>query len=413
MRRLVLILCCVCLFISVTVTSRAQGEITVSVAEGLPEDIRAAVDALSEVGAFRRVDEASAQVKVINTLDRSAAAAQWTYVPVVPFATVADDIRYSDVLAYWQGNTATLAYLSGNGVAPTLVVSAATVAWLTSMFGAPAANVPIEIVPAETIPSVLWERRPASWSLIPFQQLDPILKALRLDGMDVFNRALPMDAYPLVQGIAVTGDPAQVESVLRALESSNRWQKINRDPDKMTILVMTGVTALVRATAWVMETTGIEYPAGDILPFLADADIVHTSIEVSFSVDCPYPDPSYQATGLIFCSRDSYFALLQAIKLKVVELTGNHVKDYGVDAMLHTLDIYDSNGISYFGGGRNQEDARRALVMAGRGGSIAFIGCNPAGPQFAWATADTPGAAACDDDFIRAEIAQMKAHGAV
>jgi poly-gamma-glutamate synthesis protein (capsule biosynthesis protein) len=67
----------------------------------------------------------------------------------------------------------------------------------------------------------------------------------------------------------------------------------------------------------------------------------------------------------------------------------------------------------YFGGGRNTKDSQKSLVITHNGNTIAFLGCNPVGPAGAWADADRPGAAKCDDDFLAKEIARLRQSGAV
>ena len=55
----------------------------------------------------------------------------------------------------------------------------------------------------------------------------------------------------------------------------------NRRADKLTTVVLTGVTALVRGTAYIMEQSGYTYPAIDIGDILRGADILHISNEIS------------------------------------------------------------------------------------------------------------------------------------
>jgi hypothetical protein len=92
--------------------------------------------------------------------------------------------------------------------------------------------------------------------------------------------------------------------------SSSAWRQpaSNYRPDEITRIAMTGVTALVRATAYQMEINGIDYPGTGVAPVLQAADIAHISNEVSFSPDCPYPNP---VGGTTFCSRPQYFELLK------------------------------------------------------------------------------------------------------
>lgn len=383
-------------------------------APNVPPEFQQALDPLVRSGQYAWKSEAEARIKLISGKgDPASLTAQWVYVPVVPFPTVADDVRWEDIRRYWKGDTAALASLSGNKQPPVFVAASTTIKWLTDLLGTASPTVKIESVPPDGVVTTLWLRRPAAWSLVPFNRLDPAMKALTLDGQSVFNRALALDKYPLVETFAFTGDSRLIPGAMDSVKKTGKWLTTNRDLSRMTVIVMTGVTALTRATAYEMEIKGITLPARDILPFLQDADFVHTSNEVAFAANCPYPNPSYAATGLRFCSRDSYLELLKTIRLNIVELTGNHVNDWGTDAFAHTLDIYDANKMLYYGGGRNDEDARKARTIVHNGNTVAFIGCNPAGPAPAWATTDQAGSAKCDDTFIAQEIQRLKAAGDV
>jgi poly-gamma-glutamate synthesis protein (capsule biosynthesis protein) len=184
----------------------------------------------------------------------------------------------------------------------------------------------------------------------------------------------------------------------------------NRDPSKLTVLVMTGVTAMVRATAIRMEIAGLDYPAWNIGDILKAADITHISNEIPFYTGCPYPDPRQE--GLVFCSNPKYIELLELVGTDVVELTGNHFQDYGSPATLQTLEMYDERGWPYYGGGADLEDSRKPVLITHNSNRLAFIGCNPVGPGFAWATEDQPGAAPCGDyEWMKDEIADLTERG--
>ncbi len=183
----------------------------------------------------------------------------------------------------------------------------------------------------------------------------------------------------------------------------------NRDPGKLTVLAMTGVTALVRATAFTMERRGVLYPGQDVGDILRDADVTHISNEVPFAVNCPYPNPTQP--DVRFCSDDRYLALLQDVGADVIELTGDHFADWGAEAMRHTLDLYDGADMGYYGGGRDLSEGRQALVVEHNGNKIAFIGCNGKGGNFATASDSRPGAVTCDFDWMEAEIARLRGEG--
>jgi hypothetical protein len=172
---------------------------------------------------------------------------------------------------------------------------------------------------------------------------------------------------------------------------------------------MSGVTALVRATAWTMERQGLTYPARDIGQWLRQADITHISNEVPFVSECPYPDPGQQ--GVTFCSDPKYIALLEDVGTDVVELTGDHFHDWGAEAMLYTLELYEERGWLTYGGGRNYEQAIQPVFIENHGNRLAFIGCNAKGGAFARASATTPGSAACDLDWMRRQVTQLSQQG--
>jgi poly-gamma-glutamate synthesis protein (capsule biosynthesis protein) len=342
----------------------------------------------------------------VNPPAETALTAQWVYAIAAPFPTVADDVAWQAVQQYWLAGDAS--GLVGFETPPSLVLSPDVVDWLTAEIGPPAAGLALQTGAPAELEALAWDARP-SLSILPFEALTPRWKVLRLDGQSVLDKALDAAAYPLTRTVGLSAAGDQGQQIAAALQSGGVWPATNRDPARMTVVTMTGVTALVRATAMMMESRGITYPADAILPFFADADILHTSNEVSFSASCPPPD--WVGPPQDFCSAPRYFELLTHIGLDVVELTGNHLNDIGTQALAGSLGMYNDSGIVYYGGGANLEDARTPrIVNAPDGTRIAFVGCNDPGPAGAFATAETPGAAPCDDwVWITDAIAALKA----
>lgn len=317
-------------------------------------------------------------------LTDGAPVATWIYAVVGPFPTLEDDVTLAALQARWQ---------SADG--PALALEATTAALLTRLWGSPPGAAVI-VLPAEQLAQRLWQRDGA-WAIVPFEQLQPAWKVLAVAGMSPLAADFTPEAYPLVWHLRASGEPAALAAWPAGLS--------NRDPAKLTRLAMTGVTALVRATAFAMEQNGVLYPGEEVAGVLRSADIAHISNEVAFAPDCPYPNP---IGGTTFCSDDRYFELLQSVGADVIELTGNHVNDWGSENLGHTLDLYDAAGMQHFGGGRNAADAQRAAQFEHHGNRIALVGCNPVGPVYAWATADAPGSRPCDGS-LAGQIAQLSA----
>jgi len=254
-------------------------------------------------------------------------------------------------------------------------------------------------LPAADLLDAAWSDHPA-WAIVPFESLEPRWKVLTIDGQSPVRKGFDPVTYPLVAYFRLQHNGAE-GAVLPAT---------NRDPEKMTTILMTGVTAMVRATAKIMEVKGITYPGRDIRGWMQDADIAHVSNEIPFYSGCAYPKASQRA--LVFCSSPRYIDLLTYIGTDVIELTGNHFGDYGEVAMLQTLEIYKEKGLPYYGGGKDLDDARKPLLLEDHGNKIAFVGCNPVDVgNFETATDTHPGANPCDMSFQARQIHDLRQQG--
>ena len=337
------------------------------------------------------------------------ASSTWVYALTAPFPTLADSVSLSELESFWGGTPAPpmadVAYLS---------IPAPVVNLLQASWGAPD---PALIVIADGLPDTedLWAAN--AWAVVPFDSLTPQLKVIAVDGVSPLSKSdFDASSAPLVLTFELikreTSDAVFSDTDLQALIAA--VTPTNRDPEKMTTLVMTGVTALVRATADKMETNGVLYPAEKIVDWLASADLTHISNEVSFYVDCPTPNPHSRL--LFFCSSPDYIELFDTIGADIIELTGNHNNDsayvYGVDVVPFSLDLYDEHGMVYYGGGIDLADALTPLTLTDHGNKLAFIGCNASGPDYAWATDEHGGAAPCGDyQWMADEISRLKAEG--
>lgn len=355
---------------------------TVATEPGVPEEILSSARAMADdrPDDFLWVEPGSLPTDITMSLNGQEPLVEWTYVVAAPFATLEDGITLDQLKALWSGVSS---------VDQKLIVSTENSILFEQLWGKPGPRV--EIVNDDELLDTLWEQRP-SLTIMPFHKLTPDLKVLRLDGSSPLDPDFSAETYPLIVEIGLDGEQEALAAFIGAWSD----KKKNFDPGKLTSVAMTGVTALVRATATQMEIDGILAPAADVGPVLRGADIAHISNEVSFSADCPEPNP---VGGTSFCSQDEYFALLEEVGTDVIELTGNHLNDWGADNVLRTIDMYEAAGMDYFGGGRDAGDAQRAALIDHNGNHIALVGCNFFGPSYAWASETTAGSRACDPAF--------------
>ncbi len=359
--------------------------VTVFVPEGLPAPVAAALNtALADhpdlFAPAPSAEAADVEVKFGND-SGVPLLAEWVYAVAVPFPTLTDEVAWTDVISTWSGAPA------GPFAGQPPLMAADTGTTLVALLGDPAPG-GLEIVSAEEIVQRAWDSRPA-WAIVPFDQLEPRWKVLRVDGVSVLDKELDITTYPLVVRVGVTG----MERGVVKLQEILGTPLTNRDPVKMTVLLLTGVTALTRGTAMRMDRHGVTYPAQDIRDWLIEADITHVSNEVSFAENCPPPSNYYT---MVFCSNPDFIELLEDIDVDVVELTGNHLLDWGVAAMENSLRMFEERSIPYYGGGWNVTQAHTPLTLTHGVHTFGFVGCNPAGPDSDWATEEQPGSAPCN-----------------
>ncbi len=328
----------------------------------------------------------------------------WVYVLAAPFPTVTDGVTLDELQSAWRG--APDDAFKGSP----LLMEQSTREAFSLLWGQPDPQA-VRVLPAEQLLDTAWNARPA-WAIVPFEQLDPRWKVLRIDETSPLDKNFDVATYPL--SVHFVFSPASQDKAnwsLPADVQSSLLPASNRDPDKLTVLIMTGVTAMSRGTAYTMETKGIDYPAQDIGSILRNADITHISNEVPFYKDCPPAVPLRREAR--FCSDTSYLQLLKTVGADVIELTGNHELDWGPEPFLYTLDLYKQNNLPYFGGGMNTEDGRKPLILEDHSNRIGFIGCDPAGPENILTTTTTPGAARCDLSWEAGVVTDLRKQGIV
>lgn len=353
----------------------------VSFSEAVPPALR------EQIAAVELPPHASLRVEVAQP-GESGLRVQWIYALVAPFPTVQDGVTSDELRARWT-----------SGGTPPLLMAESTRRALTAKWGEPGAG-SVRSVEEATLLEATWKE--SAWAIVPFEALDPQWKVLMVDGQSPIRKDFDAATYPLVVDFSL-----QPQGVVQ----SATWKMSNYEPQKLATLIMTGVTALVRATAVTMERKGVTYPGEKVRSLFREADLLHVSNEIPFFSQCP-PPKADATSPLVFCSAPRYIELLTDIGADVIELTGNHFADYGAKAMYETLRLYREQGLPYFGGGEDLQDALKPALFEVNGNKIAFIGCNkPDVNRFPTATAERPGAAPCDFPYLKQKIAELKAQG--
>lgn len=366
----------------------------------VPEALRSA----AKIPAGVEIAASESEANLVVTVSPGDTASTWVYALVAPFPTLLDGVTLEQLQADWRGEANSI--LSG----VPLRMAASTRAVFELLWGAPGSGAVEVVDDADALLEAAWaDLLQPFFAIVPFEVIEPRWKVLRVDGKSPFDKNLDLQNYPLAVPFSVLGSPDALAALDRAESDLAFLPAGNRDENQMTVLVMTGVTALVRSTGAKMEVNGMTYPGRDIREWLRSADLTHISNEIAFTPNCPPANP-YQDT-LQFCSRPEYIELLEDVGTDIIDMTGNHMLDWNFDSLQYTFDMYRERGWGFFASGETLAEARKALLVEDHGNRLAFIGCNPVGPTHAWATETTAGIATCDYEWMHAEITRLRSEG--
>ena len=377
------------------------GPLKLNLSQELPAEMFASIPTPLGMVLLDDPEEADIVVEVASDGQKYELISYQVYTLVAPFFTVQDNITLKELTAILTG-------MSSQEEAPFKGVYAKEpFSQLQSLIDP---KNPKRVTLATTTDlSVIPEEY---WMIVPFEELQPEFKVISIDGISPLDDNFDPSKYSLSLpvGVRLNATDREIDPALL----SSLLPESNYKPGQLTSLIMTGVTAMARDTAFVMSTECVLYPGTNIRKVMRAADLTHISNEVSFFENCPLPDPDYE--GFIFCSDPEYIDLLADLGTDIVELTGNHNNDvraiYKVDSVPYSLDLYRKNDMQWYAGGTNLTNAKAPLKIEHNGNKLAFVGCNSYGPYMAWATDDSSGSAPCEDwEWIKQSVAALKLEG--
>ena len=300
------------------------------------------------------------------------------YALACPFQTVTDEISV-ETLADLVSSART-----PEGEIQKIFLSAQTAADLTALLPV----VSDKNITDDAAGQIKNDSEGAHCALVPLDEADPTMKLIRLE-----HTFFPWDDVydPAADPLAVPSD------------------ELNFDLDRVTTVLLTGTTAFARTVAYKMSVQGVTYPAELIKSVFESSDITHISNESSFWSGCPVP--RREDVSMQFCSGLETAEILDYLGVDVVELTGNHLRDYDWKPFAETLDLLDEKGYARYGAGRNILSAAEPLFLEHNGNRFVFLGCNCAGPAHVYATEKLPGVLPCDFDRMEKQIRGYAAEG--
>src|SRR5690349_13723994 len=211
---------------------------------------------------------ANLYVDVVQPVPGAMHVSEWTYALVAPFPTLSDGVKSQDILSSWAGTP------SGPFAGIPLLMEESTLQTFSALWGPPAQGA-VQVAPVDELQDTAWNAMP-TWAIIPFEQIEPTWKVLKVDGQSPIEKRYDPQKYPLdVSYRLMCVNPCQ-------LPGEPQFSFQNYDPHKLATVIMTGVTAMTRATARTMDVKGITYPGEVLRDIFLEADIMHINNEVPF-----------------------------------------------------------------------------------------------------------------------------------
>lgn len=123
---------------------------------------------------------------------------------------------------------------------------------------------------------------------------------------------------------------------------------------------------------------------GDVGPYyepVPDYRRVFQSVLETGDVRFAHCEKVFSTRGALQVHGDGHYSrqdpgrarIFEECGFNVVSIAGNKAMDWGPDAMLDTIELFDRMGITAIGGGRNADEARRPAIVERNGVKVAFL----------------------------------------
>ncbi|WIF94061.1 CapA family protein [Caminicella sporogenes] len=150
--------------------------------------------------------------------------------------------------------------------------------------------------------------------------------------------------------------------------------------EKIVKISLAGDVLLAGNIGKLIETYGSNYPWKHVKNIFKSSDLSIVNLETSIGINGkPYPNKKYTFQA----KPEALLGLLDA-GIDGVSIANNHTLDYGIKGFMDTLKNLERLNIQYAGGGRNIEDAKKAVIWDIKGIKIGFLAFSRVIPNVNW-----------------------------
>lgn len=237
---------------------------------------------------------------------------------------------------------------------------------------------------------------------IPWSAMTPDLKALRVDGLHPYDAGYPhRDTWSLV---AEPGADAAVAELAPFLADAMA-------PPPAIHLAAVGDIMLDRALGQAITQGSVDYPFAEVASVLQTADYTIGNFESSLGDVGEPAEKRYR-----FQSPPIAAESVARAGIDLVSLANNHALDFGPEALLQGISLFQDQGVAVVGAGVDDPAAHAPYITAIGEFTVAFLGYVHVPIESltnfdtaSWtATVDTPGLAWADPERIRADVAGIR-----
>jgi poly-gamma-glutamate capsule biosynthesis protein CapA/YwtB (metallophosphatase superfamily) len=261
-------------------------------------------------------------------------------------------------------------------------------------------------------------RTPESVGLVPWEEIEPRVKALAVDGEFLLEPgAANPEGYPLRRGAATGPDPEELRRVVVAgdivLDRGQNYVVIqqNMGLDFPLDGGYAAVTERVPEPSSASEFGVIHQfaaerqgEAGEVREYLEGADLALANFENPVVEDAIWHPDEPTFTGDL-----RLLPILNQAGIDGVTLANNHILDAGVPGLEETLGHLESADISHAGAGMDLSAAREPMIFDVGGTRVGVLSYqNVPSYEWAWATENFPGTAPLQENVMREDIRRLR-----
>lgn len=242
-------------------------------------------------------------------------------------------------------------------------------------------------------------------AIIPFDQLNPLMKVLSLNGDNLLKDTVNLISYPLSDTYWFKSSKEYIEAIKKI--GTTVFTKTNFDNTKLSSVLLTGTSAIGsdKYNINILNGKTSDYMANAIKTVVSSNDIFHISNEVSIYKSC-----FQKISSTFLCSLEKDFSVIKKLGVDIVNVSGNHIMDFGYTTFTDTLKWYKDNGLAYSGGGLSEELSKKPTVITKNGVKFGFLGFNFMPPYSYYARGENAGSTNISYKILRDSIDDAKKH---